>query len=166
MQREAAARSPCLPHGWPARPVLEQDPSITGETCSVVLLAADSPARGHRCAPVGAARFLKLPNAPNLAAANSASATSCARPRYRTACGPKRRRAEEPERALHAAIERAQPGAEAIAGKRYREALTLTTLRGSVDAFFDSVMVMDENAAAQQPAGAAQGVEHAHRWRG
>lgn len=151
VQREAAAREA---HAFLMDRLrglyAERDPSITGEMLDAVL-AADSRSPVDIDARLSALRdFLKLPDAPNLAAANKRIGNL-----LRKAEVPDGVRAEtslfteEAERALHAAIERVRgPVLEAIAGKRYREALTtLTTLRGSVDAFFDSVMVMDENAA-------------------
>ncbi|MBS0612238.1 MAG: glycine--tRNA ligase subunit beta [Proteobacteria bacterium] len=93
--------------------------------------------------------FLKQPDAANLAAANKRIANLLRK--TEVADGVRADPAlfnSDAERALHAAIERIrEPVEHALAGKRYREALkSLTSLRSSVDAFFDGVMVMDENA--------------------
>ena len=92
--------------------------------------------------------FLTLPDAPNLAAANKRignilkkvdiDAQTHVDPGLFT---------EGAERELHDALNQVRPQVENfIAKRRYREALSaLTSLRASVDAFFDRVMVMDEN---------------------
>jgi len=93
--------------------------------------------------------FLKLPDAANLTAANKRIANLLKK--TEVADGVRADPAlfqADAERELHGAIERVRdPVQQAIVGKRYREALkNLTSLRAGVDAFFDSVMVMDENA--------------------
>jgi glycyl-tRNA synthetase beta chain len=94
--------------------------------------------------------FLTLPDAPNLAAANKrignilkkadSDAQVLVDPGLFT---------EGAERELHEAVGQVRPQVENfIAKRRYRDALSaLTSLRSSVDAFFDRVMVMDENPA-------------------
>lgn len=93
--------------------------------------------------------FLRLPDAPNLAAANKrignilkktgADSQTQVDPSLFT---------ESAEHELHAMLGQVRPQVESfIARRRYRDALSsLTSLRASVDAFFDRVMVMDENA--------------------
>ena len=62
--------------------------------------------------------------------------------------GYKRVLLTEPEAALDAAIATAEEAvADALAADRYEEAITaLATLRAPIDAFFDTTMVMDEDA--------------------
>lgn len=56
------------------------------------------------------------------------------------------------ERRLYEAVERLRPVVmEAVTGRRYRDALErLSTLREPVDAFFDAVLVMDENPVRRE----------------
>lgn len=93
--------------------------------------------------------FLKLPDAANLAAANKRIANLLRK--AEVAEGVRADPAlftSDAERDLSRALEHVrEPVQRALAGKRYREVLRhLTGLRAPVDAFFDGVMVMDENA--------------------
>jgi glycyl-tRNA synthetase beta chain len=94
-------------------------------------------------------RFLKLDAAQSLAAANKRIANilrKADRPAT-TAVQPELLQAEA-ERRLYDALERLRPEIEPLLAQRsYSRALErLAELREPVDAFFDSVMVMDENA--------------------
>ena len=94
--------------------------------------------------------FLTLPDAPNLAAANKRIGNILKKVEIdaQTAVDPGLF-IEGCERELHDALSQVRPDVENfIAKRRYRDALSaLTSLRASVDAFFDRVMVMDENLA-------------------
>ncbi|HSD74176.1 MAG TPA: glycine--tRNA ligase subunit beta [Steroidobacteraceae bacterium] len=93
-------------------------------------------------------RFLKLEAAASLAAANKRIANILRKADRPTTSGvrPELLRLEA-ERQLHGALEQLRPEVEPLLARRdYTEALQrLARLREPVDAFFDSVMVMDEN---------------------
>ena len=127
----------------------ERADGVSGEMLDAVL-ASDSRSPVDIDARLKALRdFLILPDAPNLAAANKRignilkkvdiDAQVSVEPGLFT---------EAAERELHDALGQVQPQVENfIAKRRYRDALSaLTSLRASIDAFFDRVMVMDENA--------------------
>ena len=92
--------------------------------------------------------FLTLPDAPNLAAANKRIGNILKKVDIdaQTRVDPGLF-IEGAERELQDALDQVRPQVENfIAKRRYREALSaLTSLRASVYAFFDRVMVMDEN---------------------
>ena len=150
VQREAAARES---HAFLMDRLrglyTERGEEFTNEMFDAVL-ASDSRSPVDIEARLMALRdFLKQPDAANLAAANKRIANLLRK--TEVADGVRADPAlfeSDAERALHAAIEQVrEPVLRALAGKRYREALrSLTTLRVSVDAFFDGVMVMAENA--------------------
>jgi glycyl-tRNA synthetase beta chain len=94
-------------------------------------------------------RFLKLDAAASLAAANKRIANILRKADRPTTSGvrPDLLRLDA-ERQLHGALEELRPEVEPLLARRdYTEALQrLARLREPVDAFFDSVMVMDEDA--------------------
>jgi len=126
----------------------ERADGITGEMLDAVL-ATDSRSPVDIDARLAALRdFLKLADAPNLAAANKRIGNIL----KKAAIAPGARVEEallvEPaEKRLNEALTQARPVLERFMARRqYTEALrSLTSLRGAVDAFFDQVMVMDEN---------------------
>jgi glycyl-tRNA synthetase beta chain len=92
--------------------------------------------------------FLQLPDAAVLAAANKriANLLKKAQPDATATVQPERF-VLEAERQLHAALTGIAPAVDAaLKQRRYADALgLLATLRSSIDAFFDQVMVMDED---------------------
>lgn len=98
--------------------------------------------------------FLKLPEAASLAAANKRIANLL----KKSEAGDSAARVDAAalklpaEQALHAAIERLRAGVDGqLARGEYREALSqLSQLRGPVDAFFDGVMVNDEDPVVRR----------------
>ena len=94
--------------------------------------------------------FLQLPDAAVLAAANKRIANLLKKaPPDAVANVHAERFTLSAERELHGALAGIRPAFEAsLAQQQYGDALrTLATLRAPVDAFFDTVMVMDEDAA-------------------
>jgi glycyl-tRNA synthetase beta chain len=94
-------------------------------------------------------RFLKLDAAASLAAANKRIANILRKADRPTTTDVRPELLQlEAERRLHGALEQLRPEVEPLLARRdYAEALQrLARLREPVDAFFDSVMVMDENA--------------------
>jgi glycyl-tRNA synthetase beta chain len=94
-------------------------------------------------------RFLKLDAAASLAAANKRIANILRKADRPTTSGVRPELLQlDAERQLHGALEQLRPEVEPLLARRdYTEALQrLARLREPVDAFFDSVMVMDENA--------------------
>ena len=126
----------------------ERADGVSGEMLDAVLAsAARSPVDID--ARLKALRdFLTLPDAPNLAAANKRIGNILKKVDIdaQTRVDPGLF-IEGAERELQDALDQVRPQVENfIAKRRYREALSaLTSLRASVDAFFDRVMVMDEN---------------------
>ena len=94
--------------------------------------------------------FLTLPDAPVLAALNKRIANILKRTQVGGDVRVDAAALHEPaERALHEALQAVRgPATDAAAERRYAESLqSLTALRAPVDAFFETVMVMDENPA-------------------
>ena len=94
-------------------------------------------------------QFLKLDAAASLAAANKRIVNILRKADRPTTTDVRPGLLQlEAERRLHAALEQLRPEVEPLLARRdYTEALQrLARLREPVDAFFDSVMVMDENA--------------------
>jgi glycyl-tRNA synthetase beta chain len=126
----------------------ERADGVSGEMLDAVL-ATDSRSPVDIDARLSALRdFLKLADAPNLAAANKRIVNIL----KKTAIAPGAQvnaelLVEPAEKRLSEALAQARPALEKmIAQRRYTEALrSLTSLRPAVDAFFDQVMVMDEN---------------------
>lgn len=97
--------------------------------------------------------FSALPEAGSLSAANKRIANILKKSGSGTATTVEVSLLQEPaEKKLHAEIERLIPQIEPLCnGGRYEEALSkLSGLRGAVDEFFDSVLVMAENEAVKR----------------
>ena len=127
----------------------ERGDGVTGEMLDAVL-ATDSRSPVDIDARLAALRdFLQLPDAPNLAGANKRIGNILKKSAAASGAIVDERLLVEPaERQLHAALVQARPEQETFLRQReYTQALrALTSLRPAVDAFFDQVMVMDENA--------------------
>jgi glycyl-tRNA synthetase beta chain len=126
----------------------ERADGVSGEMLDAVL-ATDSRSPVDIDARLAALRdFLKLADAPNLAAANKRIVNILKKAAIAPGAQVNAELLVEPaERQLSEALARARPALEKlIAQRQYSEALrSLTSLRPAVDAFFDQVMVMDEN---------------------
>ncbi|MEO8223213.1 MAG: glycine--tRNA ligase subunit beta [Gammaproteobacteria bacterium] len=126
--------------------------AVTADTFEAVRLRRPVSPVDFHARLLGVRAFLALPEAASLAAANKRIANI-----LRTAATVGEHRVdtglfEAPEeKALHAAIEQVvEPHRKHLARRQYREALQgLAALRGPVDAFFDSVMVMAEAPAVR-----------------
>jgi glycyl-tRNA synthetase beta chain len=126
----------------------ERGDGVTGDMLDAVL-ASETRSPVDIDARLAALRdFLQHADAPNLAAANKRIGNILKKSAVRADARVDAALLAEPaEKALHAALVEIQPvTAEFMVDRRYAEALrSLTSLRPVVDAFFDKVMVMDEN---------------------
>ena len=128
---------------------LESGDGTTAEMFEAVLDRRPASPLDFEARLAALAQFLRLPDAPALAGANKRIA-NIQRKSAQAGGGtihPDRFRQDE-ERALAAAIEAVSPGVTGLLQQRdYTGALReLARLRPAVDAFFDGVMVMDEDA--------------------
>jgi len=149
VQREAAARES---HEFIIERLrglyAERGDGVSSEMLDAVL-AVDSRSPVDIDARLAALRdFLQLADAPNLAAANKRISNILKKSAVAAGTGVDAALLVEPaEKQLNAALAQARPEqAEFLRQREYTRALrALTSLRPAVDAFFDQVMVMDEN---------------------
>jgi glycyl-tRNA synthetase beta chain len=131
---------------------LEANLGITVEMFDAVLDRRPASPLDFAARLTALSEFLRLPDAPALAGANKRIANIL---RKADAAGGGALRADllqQPEeRQLAAALEAVRPGVEALLGGRdYTAALSeLARLRPAIDAFFETVMVMHEDAAVR-----------------
>lgn len=128
--------------------LLERADGTTTEMIDAVLAAGPRSPLDVEARLRALKEFLSLPDAGVLAAANKRIANILRKTAIDPALGVDPALfVEEPERRLHGALsDLRRPVAEAMNGGRYAESLRLLAgLRTGIDAFFDGVMVMDEN---------------------
>ena len=131
---------------------LESGRGITVEMFDAVLERRPSSPLDFDARLAALAAFLALPDAPALAAANKRIANILRKAEGQRHELDARRFVAAEERALAAALEALRPSVDArIAARDYTAALSeLATLRPAVDAFFDKVMVMHEDAGVRE----------------